>query len=208
MNVAKSPAACWMGTWCCCGGLVSISPSEFSACSPPKPRTGSAGHPRGSSCCLPPANPLHVAVLQRASAMHPVGSSFPPDEEPLIEEPSVNRASRPKPSDHLNGAYVIFFLLGIGSLLPWNFFITAKHYWAYKLQNCSEQAEPAPSDLRVSAHGLAPPREHTAKQCVILVMVESPWRFSKGLAGVTRVAIEATNIWLLAYRMWNLSHCD
>ncbi|XP_042674836.1 equilibrative nucleoside transporter 3 [Centrocercus urophasianus] len=80
--------------------------------------------------------------------MHPVGSSFPPDEEPLIEEPSVNRASRPKPSDHLNGAYVIFFLLGIGSLLPWNFFITAKHYWAYKLQNCSEQAEPAPSDLQ------------------------------------------------------------
>uniref|UniRef100_A0A8C9G8G2 Solute carrier family 29 member 3 n=1 Tax=Pavo cristatus TaxID=9049 RepID=A0A8C9G8G2_PAVCR len=75
-------------------------------------------------------------------------SSFPPDEEPLIEEPSVNRASRPKPSDRLCGAYVIFFLLGIGSLLPWNFFITAKHYWAYKLQNCSEQAEPAPSDLR------------------------------------------------------------
>uniref|UniRef100_A0A8C2T8Y5 Solute carrier family 29 member 3 n=1 Tax=Coturnix japonica TaxID=93934 RepID=A0A8C2T8Y5_COTJA len=80
--------------------------------------------------------------------MHPAGSSFPTEEEPLIEEPSVNRAGRPKPSDHLYGAYVIFFLLGVGSLLPWNFFITAKHYWAYKLQNCSEQAEPAPSDLR------------------------------------------------------------
>ncbi|KFW90779.1 Equilibrative nucleoside transporter 3, partial [Phalacrocorax carbo] len=56
-----------------------------------------------------------------------------------------------KPSDHLHGAYIIFFLLGIGSLLPWNFFITAKHYWMYKLQNCSDQAGSegqAASDLR------------------------------------------------------------
>ncbi|NXS39177.1 S29A3 protein, partial [Balaeniceps rex] len=87
----------------------------------------------------------------RASAMHPPAGSFPPDEEPLIKEPSVNRSSRQKPSDRLHGAYVIFFLLGIGSLLPWNFFITAKHYWMYKLQNCSDQAGPAgqaASDLR------------------------------------------------------------
>ncbi|KGL83435.1 Equilibrative nucleoside transporter 3, partial [Tinamus guttatus] len=55
-----------------------------------------------------------------------------------------------KPGDHLNGAYIIFFILGIGSLLPWNFFITAKQYWAFKLQNCSEQPEPAAhgADLR------------------------------------------------------------
>lgn len=91
--------------------------------------------------------------LQRASAMHPAAGIFPPDEEPLIEEPLINRYSRQKPSDRLHGAYIIFFLLGIGSLLPWNFFITAKHYWMYKLQNCSDQAGPAgqaASDLRVS----------------------------------------------------------
>lgn len=86
--------------------------------------------------------------------MHPPAGSFPPDEEPLIEKSTVNRYSRQKPSDRLNGTYVIFFLLGIGSLLPWNFFITAKHYWMYKLQNCSDQAGPAgqaaASDLRVS----------------------------------------------------------
>ncbi|XP_068272797.1 equilibrative nucleoside transporter 3 [Nyctibius grandis] len=80
--------------------------------------------------------------------MYPADASLPPDAEPLIEEPSVKRYSRQKPSDRLHGAYVIFFLLGIGSLLPWNFFITAKHYWMYKLQNCSDQAGQASSDLR------------------------------------------------------------
>ncbi|XP_030344274.1 equilibrative nucleoside transporter 3 isoform X1 [Strigops habroptila] len=74
-----------------------------------------------------------------------------PDEEPLTEEPLLSRYSQQKPSDRLHGAYVIFFLLGVGSLLPLNFFITAKHYWMYKLQNCSDQAGPvgqADSDLR------------------------------------------------------------
>ncbi|NXI43221.1 S29A3 protein, partial [Galbula dea] len=87
----------------------------------------------------------------RASTMHPGASSFSPDKEPLIEEPSVTRYSQQKPSDRFHGAYLIFFILGIGSLLPWNFFITAKHYWMYKLQNCSDQAGPAgqaASDLR------------------------------------------------------------
>ncbi|NXY78776.1 S29A3 protein, partial [Glareola pratincola] len=86
-----------------------------------------------------------------ASAMQPAAAGFPPDEEPLVEEPSAGRYGRQKPSDRLHGAYVIFFLLGIGSLLPWNFFITAKHYWMYKLQNCSDRALPvgqAASDLR------------------------------------------------------------
>lgn len=41
------------------------------------------------------------------------------------------------PKDSYNLVYIIFFLLGIGSLLPWNFFITAKHYWLYKLSNHS-----------------------------------------------------------------------
>ncbi|NXC33900.1 S29A3 protein, partial [Campylorhamphus procurvoides] len=86
------------------------------------------------------------------STMHPAPPSIPPEQEPLLEEPpGSSRHSQPKPRDHFHGAYLIFFLLGIGSLLPWNFFITAKHYWMYKLQNCSGEAGPggqAASDLR------------------------------------------------------------
>ncbi|NXA05809.1 S29A3 protein, partial [Sapayoa aenigma] len=77
-----------------------------------------------------------------SSTMHPAAGSSPLDQQPLIEEPLGNRYSQTKPSDRLHGAYLIFFLLGVGSLLPWNFFITAKHYWMYKLQNCSDEAGP------------------------------------------------------------------
>ncbi|NXY37849.1 S29A3 protein, partial [Pomatorhinus ruficollis] len=87
----------------------------------------------------------------RASTMIPAAGSFPPDQEPLLEDAVGSRYSRQKPRDRWHGAYVIFFLLGIGSLLPWNFFITAKHYWRYKLQNCSDEAGPVgqvASDLR------------------------------------------------------------
>ncbi|XP_005506505.2 equilibrative nucleoside transporter 3 isoform X1 [Columba livia] len=95
-----------------------------------------------SRSALPPG-PLE----QRAGAMHRPASSSP-DEEPLITEALGSRYSHPKPNDHLHGAYLIFFLLGIGSLLPWNFFITAKHYWMYKLQNCSGPAGQGVSDLQ------------------------------------------------------------
>lgn len=39
--------------------------------------------------------------------------------------------------DKYSLAYLIFYLLGLGSLLPWNFFITAKDYWMYKLGDCN-----------------------------------------------------------------------
>lgn len=55
------------------------------------------------------------------------------------------------PEDSYSFVYIIFFLMGIGSLLPWNFFITAKHYWLYKLSNNSHDGDADQlSDLSVS----------------------------------------------------------
>jgi len=34
-----------------------------------------------------------------------------------------------------NVVYVCFLMLGLGTLLPWNFFITAESYWQYKFRN-------------------------------------------------------------------------
>ena len=39
------------------------------------------------------------------------------------------------PADRYNMIYLIFFIQGIGMLLPWNFFITAKSYFDYKLKD-------------------------------------------------------------------------
>ncbi|KDR21110.1 equilibrative nucleoside transporter 1 [Zootermopsis nevadensis] len=42
-----------------------------------------------------------------------------------------------EPSDRYNLAYLIFYLLGMTTLLPWNFFITADDYWMYKFRDAS-----------------------------------------------------------------------
>ncbi|XP_040906525.1 equilibrative nucleoside transporter 3 [Toxotes jaculatrix] len=57
----------------------------------------------------------------------------------LPSHSSVPLAVRYSPEDSYCLVYIIFFLMGIGSLLPWNFFITAKHYWLYKLSNNTHQ---------------------------------------------------------------------
>lgn len=46
-------------------------------------------------------------------------------------------AGRHNPVDRYNLVGVIFFILGLGSLLPWNFFITAFDYFHYKLNETS-----------------------------------------------------------------------
>lgn len=63
------------------------------------------------------------------------------DQEALLGKPLDYPApGLQRPEDRFNGAYIIFFSLGFGGLLPWNFFVTAKEYWAFKLHNCSSLA--------------------------------------------------------------------
>ncbi|XP_017508467.3 equilibrative nucleoside transporter 3 isoform X4 [Manis javanica] len=85
------------------------------------------------------------------STYRSASSSLRADQEALLEKvlghppPGLQR-----PEDRFNGAYIIFFSLGIGGLLPWNFFVTAKEYWIFKLQNCSSPApegDPESSDI-------------------------------------------------------------
>lgn len=95
------------------------------------------------------------------STYRTASSSLRADQEALLEKlldrppPSLQR-----PEDRFNGTYIIFFSLGIGGLLPWNFFVTAQEYWIFKLSNCSSPAageEPKDSDIlvrRASPRGL------------------------------------------------------
>ncbi|XP_033734101.1 equilibrative nucleoside transporter 3-like [Pecten maximus] len=54
-------------------------------------------------------------------------------EQRLLEESDDEAVGIPV--DRYNGVYIIFGILGLGSLLPWNFFITAKEYYLFKLRN-------------------------------------------------------------------------
>lgn len=39
-----------------------------------------------------------------------------------------------------NLAYIVFYVLGINTLIPWSFFITADDYWMYKFREIHENS--------------------------------------------------------------------
>lgn len=48
----------------------------------------------------------------------------------------------PEPRDKYLIVYIIFYFLGITTLLPWNFFITADNYWMYKFREIGNLTRP------------------------------------------------------------------
>ncbi|XP_072347526.1 equilibrative nucleoside transporter 3 isoform X2 [Scyliorhinus torazame] len=84
--------------------------------------------------------------METPDSLHRAPSSQTEEEEPLIFQTLVKSRFRQAPPDRFNAVYMIFFFLGIGSLLPWNFFCTAKQYWLYKLSNGTDRS-PQQNDL-------------------------------------------------------------
>nr|DBA15354.1 TPA: hypothetical protein GDO54_004580 [Pyxicephalus adspersus] len=80
---------------------------------------------------------MEEAIGSTSFRSRPSNAGHSDEQDSLLEENRINNY-RVKPVDHFNGTYIIFFLLGVGSSLPWNFICTAKHYWIFKLRNCSD----------------------------------------------------------------------
>ncbi|KFU84723.1 Equilibrative nucleoside transporter 1 [Chaetura pelagica] len=49
--------------------------------------------------------------------------------------------ARDGPQDRYKAVWLIFFILGLGTLLPWNFFMTAREYFIGRLANTEERSQ-------------------------------------------------------------------
>lgn len=68
-----------------------------------------------------------------------------------------------QPQDRYKAVWLIFFMLGLGTLLPWNFFMTATQYFTNRLdmaQNISLGTAELSEDIQPSAAPTVPSLEH------------------------------------------------
>ncbi|XP_053978971.1 equilibrative nucleoside transporter 3 [Hylaeus anthracinus] len=71
-------------------------------------------------------------------------SEFEDDLETEVDDPNISVPDEKpffkqyEPCDRYNLAYIVFYLLGINTLIPWSFFITADDYWMYKFREINE----------------------------------------------------------------------
>lgn len=108
----------------------------------------------GKQSLQPSLNSTYMPSEISCDEEHSEGENVGGDTSPLLsrQHRAGSLADRRPPEDSYNMVYFIFFLMGIGSLLPWNFFITAKQYWLYKLSNSSSPSghEDTQNDIGVS----------------------------------------------------------
>ncbi|XP_068211138.1 equilibrative nucleoside transporter 1-like [Palaemon carinicauda] len=80
-------------------------------------------------------------VRVAADLPEPIGSRRDEDSDDAmlysVREDRIPLISRAVPSQQGSTVYVCFLFLGLATLLPWNFFITAQTYWEYKFRNVS-----------------------------------------------------------------------
>ncbi|XP_076672350.1 equilibrative nucleoside transporter 1 [Andrena cerasifolii] len=73
-------------------------------------------------------------------------SEFEDDLETEVDDPSISVPDEKpffkqyEPRDKYKLAYIVFYLLGINTLIPWSFFITADDYWMYKFREVHENS--------------------------------------------------------------------
>ena len=60
-----------------------------------------------------------------------------PQQQSDNESQGKSRNMMNTPKDSYNFVYGVFFLLGLSTLLPWNFFISINQFWDYRFRNVS-----------------------------------------------------------------------
>ncbi|GAB5571561.1 equilibrative nucleoside transporter 1 isoform X3 [Prionailurus iriomotensis] len=88
----------------------------------------------------------------------PGGGSYRPDKT----ENAVTMTTGHEPQDRYKAVWLIFFMLGLGTLLPWNFFMTATRYFTNRLdetQNMSLVTAENSKDFQPSATPTVPSPE-------------------------------------------------
>ena len=67
---------------------------------------------------------------------------------PLVEN-NDSEDDRNAPRDKYNGVYLVFVLVGITTLLPWNFFISLNNFWDYKFRDVNETVQKRNSSVKL-----------------------------------------------------------